>query len=156
MIEIVIPGGATLSIHHLVLDYNGTVALDGQLIEGVVERLKLLAQCVQLHVLTADTHGTVRQKVAGVPCLLHVIAEVAQDNQKSEYINALGANTVVAIGNGRNDAIMLAKAALGIAVLQNEGMSALLMTASDVICKDIKDALDLLLIPTRLKATLRN
>ena len=156
MIEIAIPGGPVLKIHHLVLDYNGTLAMDGELIAGVVERLNILARSVKLHVLTADTHGTVRNKVGSVHCQVHVIGEGEQDKKKAEYLNALGADCVVAIGNGRNDAIMLSEAALGISVLQNEGMSPLAMTSSDICCKDINDALELLLKPDRVKATLRN
>ncbi|MFT5699501.1 MAG: soluble P-type ATPase [Desulforhopalus sp.] len=156
MIEIAIPGGTTLNLHHLVLDYNGTLALDGNLIDGVVERLELLSHSIQLHVLTADTHKTVREKVASISCLVHIIEEGAQDRQKSDYVKTLGTDSVVAIGNGRNDAMMLSGAVLGIAVLQDEGMSPSAMTSSDIFCKDINDALDLLLKPARMKATLRN
>ena len=35
MIEIDIPGYKTLHLEHLVLDYNGTLAVDGVLIDGV-------------------------------------------------------------------------------------------------------------------------
>ncbi len=156
MIEIAIPGGATLKIKHLVLDYNGTLAMDGELITGVLEQLKLLADCVQIHVLTADTHGTVREKVDSIDCLVHVIGEGEQDKQKAEYLNNLGADSTVAIGNGRNDTLMLSQAALGVSVIQSEGMSPMAMTASDICCKNINDALELLLKPSRVKATLRN
>ena len=156
MIEIVIPGGATLKIEHLVLDYNGTLALDGELIKGVLERLKLLAGSVQLHVLTADTYGTVREKVDSIHCLVHVIGEGEQDKLKAEYLNSLVADSTMAIGNGRNDALMLSQAALGVSVMQDEGMSPMAMTSSDICCKNINDALELLLKPSRIKATLRN
>ena len=156
MIDIEIPGGAVLKIAHLVLDYNGTIALDGDLIEGVTELLNLLAKDVQIHVLTADTHGTVKEKVAGISCHLQVIGEGAQDKQKGEYVKSLGEKHVAAIGNGRNDAIMLAIAVLGISVVQNEGASPAAITASDICCKDIWDALQLMLRPERLQATLRN
>lgn len=156
MIEIVIPGGSTLKINHLVLDYNGTLALDGDLITGVLERLKLLTGSVQLHVLTADTYGTVREKVSSINCLVHVIGEGEQDRLKAEYLNSLGADCTMAIGNGRNDALMLLQAALGVSVIQNEGASPMAMTSSDICCKTINDALELLLKPSRVKATLRN
>ena len=156
MIDIEIPGGAVLKLEHLVLDYNGTIALDGDLIEGVEELLKQLAENIHLHVLTADTHGTVKAKVAAINCRLQVIGEDAQDQQKGEYIKSLGKKSVAAIGNGRNDAVMLSIAALGISVLQNEGASPAAINASDIFCKDIRDALELLLRPERLKATLRN
>ena len=46
MIHIDIPGRFTLEIENLVLDYNGTVAEDGKLINGVVERLMKLKDMV--------------------------------------------------------------------------------------------------------------
>lgn len=156
MIEIAIPGGATLKIHHLVLDYNGTLAMDGELITGVLDRLKLLAGSVQIHVLTADTYGTVREKVNSIDCLVHVIAEGEQDKQKAHYLNSLGVDSTMAIGNGRNDTLMLSQAALGVSVIQSEGISPMALTASDICCKNINDALALLQKPSRIKATLRN
>ena len=156
MIEIAIPGGVTLKIHHLVLDYNGTLAMDGELIAGVLDHLKLLADRVQIHVLTADTHGTVREKVNSINCLVHVIGEGEQDKQKAHYLNSLGRDSAMAIGNGKNDTLMLSKAALGVSVLQSEGMSPMAMTTSDICCKNINDALELLLKPSRIMATLRN
>lgn len=156
MINIAIPGGTTLKIDNLVLDYNGTLALDGELIAGVLDTLKLLAGSVQIHVLTADTYGTVRDKVNSLHCFVHVIGEGAQDQQKADYVSCLGLPSVMAVGNGRNDALMLSQAALGVAVLQTEGLSPMAMAASDICCKNIIDALNLLLNPSRIQATLRN
>jgi len=58
MIEIKIPGCAEFSFHHLVLDVNGTIAKDGQLLPGVYERLDELRREIEVHLATADTHGT--------------------------------------------------------------------------------------------------
>lgn len=155
MIEIQISSDNTLVIDHLVLDYNGTLAFDGDLIAGVTERLQQLSQKLQLHILTADTHGTVRQKVSTVDCLVHVINGGQEDAQKASYLESLGPNCS-AIGNGRNDGMLLKSASLGIAVLQAEGLSPVAMHGCDILCKDINDALDLLLKPKRVVATLRN
>jgi len=107
-------------------------------------------------VLTADTHGTVRDKVASIECLVHIIGEGAQDTLKAEYLNSLGEEHTMAIGNGRNDTLMLRKAVLGVSVCQAEGMSPMAMNSSDICCTNINDALELLLNPSRLQATLRN
>lgn len=155
MIEIHINSDRILTIHHLVLDYNGTLALDGELIDGVASRLKQLSKTIELHVLTADTHGTVRDKVSAFSPTVHVISEGEEDKQKAAYLKQLGAG-VVAIGNGRNDTIMLKSALVGIAVLQTEGLSPFALQNADILCTDISDALDLLLRPKRLVATLRN
>lgn len=156
MITIEIPGSAKLEIEHLVLDYNGTIAEDSELIEGVAEKIEFLSKEITVHVLTADTHGTVQQKLRGLPCNLHIIGSGAQDSAKLTYIKGLSSGAVVAVGNGRNDILMLREAHLGIGLVQVEGASAAIFGVADVLCTSIHDALDLLLRPARLQATLRN
>jgi hypothetical protein len=68
-------------------------------------------------------------------------------------VQSLGTEWTVCIGNGRNDHLMLEAAALRIAVLQQEGTAAEALTA-DVMVPDILAALNLLLQPRRLIATL--
>ena len=156
MIEIVIPDNEPLRIEHLILDYNGTIAEDGELIEGVVEKMGELAGHLQIHVLTADTHGTVEEKLAGLPCSVRIIGAGKQDLRKWEYVMAVGPKMTAAVGNGRNDALMLQAAALGICLIQKEGASGRALQAADVVCAGILDVLDLFLHPARLTATLRN
>ena len=156
MIELDIPGGETLRISHLVLDYNGTLARDGELLEGVAEKMKDLAIHLQLHVITADTHGTVAKKLAGLPCSLEIIGLTEQDKQKEAYVRYLGANNAAAIGNGRNDGLMLKEAALGFVLVQEEGACIAAILQADIMCTNILHVFDILLNPARLKATLRN
>lgn len=156
MLHLEIPGGNTYSIEHLVVDFNGTIAQDGELIGGVAELFALLSEKITLHVLTADTHGTVTQKVQGLPVSLHIIGEGRQDAAKYNVITSLGSHNVVAVGNGRNDVLMLQEAALGIAVIQGEGCAGVLIAYADVVCTSITEALHLLIHPARLQATLRN
>lgn len=156
MLRIDIPGATTLDIHHLILDYNGTLAEDGEILPGVRERLLQLKAMLAVHIVTADTHGTVREKVAALPVELHLLGPTDQDTQKRDIVRTLGAKGVVAVGNGRNDALMLDQAGLGIAVMQREGCSLRATQAADILTADIRDALDLLLVPTRLQASLRN
>jgi soluble P-type ATPase len=155
MISIDIPGSRPLALEHLVLDYNGTLAVDGNLIQGVDSRLEHLSATLDIHVVTADTFGKVRDGIAGLPCHLVVLGPGEQDVAKQHFVRELGAATTVAIGNGRNDALMLQEAALGIAVLLDEGASARTLQAADVVCPPITAALDLLTNPRRLVATLR-
>lgn len=155
MLEIGIPEFGILRLDHLVLDYNGTISLDGQLFPQVKEKLTQLSQKLKIHVLTADTFGTARSQLADVPCEVHVMAEAEQDVQKELYVNALGALEVVAFGNGRNDRRMLNAVLLGIAVLGREGCAVDALQAADLCISDIGDGLDLLLNPKRLEATLK-
>lgn len=156
MLEVSIPGYADLRLEHLVLDYNGTLACDGQLLPGVGDSLKRLAADVQIHVLTADTFGKARAGLAGLPCELVVLPPAGQDIGKLEYVKRLGVEKTVCIGNGRNDRLMVEAAALGIALILEEGAAGVTLSAADVVCGSVLSALDLLRNPLRLTATLRS
>jgi P-type E1-E2 ATPase len=156
MLEIDIPGYRTLRLEHLVLDYNGTLACDGELLDGVRERLAALSDRLQIHVLTGDTFGKARAGLIGIRCELSVLPVEGQDQLKREYVRRLGPDATVCVGNGRNDRLMLAEAGLGIAVVQAEGAAGQAVLAAAVLAPDILAALDLLIHPLRLVATLRS
>lgn len=155
MLELPIPGRPTLRLQHLILDYNGTIAVDGLVTNGVPERLDKLATRVDIHIITADTFGLASVQTGGFPVNLKIIPAGMQVQAKLDLVEALGAESVVAIGNGANDHLMLKKAALGICVLGREGAATQTLIASDVVVQTAEDALDLLLQPGRLAATLR-
>jgi soluble P-type ATPase len=156
MLEVTIPGYRTLVLSFLVLDYNGTIACDGRLIPGVRERLEELSKSVSIHILTADTFGSVQKEMTGIPCKVVVIGRENQTRAKADYVRQLGLQKTVSVGNGRNDALMLKEAVLGIAVIQEEGGAVETLLAADIATRSILDALDLLLHPLRLTATLRS
>jgi len=156
MLSVKIPGFGPLTLEHLVLDYNGTLAVDGLLIPGVKDALNVLAEVVTVHVVTADTFGKAATGLEGVNCRLTVLEAGRQDQAKVNYINRLGAQRTASIGNGRNDALMLAASALGVAVILGEGASMVSLNAADIVCADIVSALELLIHPLRLTATLRS
>jgi len=156
MITIEIPGNKTIEAKDLVLDFNGTLALDGKMIKGTPELLCALSQKLNIHVLTADTFGTSKQELHGIPCKLQILSSSSQDKQKEKYVLNLGKEQVVSIGNGRNDLLMLRRAVLGIMVIEKEGAFAQLTRHADIICFSIADALNLLLNPRRITATCRN
>jgi soluble P-type ATPase len=155
MIDIAIPGFGELHLSHLVLDYNGTLAVDGQLVGGVRVRLESLSRQLTLHVVTADTFGNVQNQLHGLPVSVHILPPGHQDQSKRDYLRRLGAAESAAIGNGRNDLLMLQEAALGIGVILAEGAWSATLAAADVVCNSILDALDLLSNPLRLTAALR-
>jgi len=156
MLEIIIPGYKTLGFEHLVLDYNGTLACDGKLVDGVDDRLAALSKKIKIHILTADTFGQAQSELHDVPCQLSILAADDQAKAKLEYVQKLGLDTTVCIGNGRNDRLMLRDALLGIAVILDEGAALETLNAADLVCTNICSALDLLLNPLRLIATLRS
>jgi soluble P-type ATPase len=156
MLNVVIPGFGTLRIAALVLDYNGTLALDGKLLPGVKRRLAALGVGLRIHVVTADTFGKARAGLHGVDCKLEILESGAEDRAKAAYVRSLGASRVACIGNGRNDRLMLRIAGIGIAVVQAEGAAPATVAAADVLVPSVTDALDLLLRPRRLMASLRS
>lgn len=156
MIFLDIPGFRKLELVHLVSDYNGTLAVDGQLLPGVADLLNSLASNILIHVITADTFGLAKSQLAGLPVELIIAPLESQAETKLQFITELGVESVVAIGNGRNDRKMLQAAALGIALIQREGGAAQTIANADLVCTNVLDALELLLNPKRLTATLRS
>ena len=156
MIEIKIPGHPDLTLEHLVLDYNGTLAIDGRPIPGVRAALEALADKLEIHVVTADTFGKAVVALQDYPCRLSILPPGDQALAKQEYVQALGAVRTAAAGNGRNDRLMLKAAALGMVVMQAEGTAVEALLAADVAAPDIVSALGLLANPLRLVAALRS
>ena len=155
MIELNIPGRGLIRLRHLVTDVNGTLAFDGVLLTGVSRALLALRDRLELHLLTADTHGRQAEidRQLGLDAVR--IARGGEAEAKAAYVNQLGAEAVVAIGQGANDAAMLEGAAIGIAVLSREGLAIEALTRADVLVPDILAGLELLEHPLRLVATLR-
>ena len=155
MLAIDIPGFGDLRLEHLVLDFNGTLAVDGKLLRGVAPVLRELSAALQIHVITADTFGRAAEELASLPLQLLVIGNANQAGAKLAFVRRLDASSVAAIGNGRNDWKMLEAVALGIAVVQREGTSQMVLRHADVVVLGILDALELVQHPLRLTATLR-
>jgi len=154
MLTIQIPGREDITLTHLLLDYNGTIAEDGSIIDGVAERLNVLAQELKLYVITADTHGTAARRCQGLPVEALTFPTVNVGRIKAEQARGLSGG-VACIGNGFNDILMSDECALSIAVIGREGCCGALLSHADVVTLSILDALDLLLKPDRLRATLR-
>ncbi|MBI3338686.1 MAG: HAD family hydrolase [Chloroflexi bacterium] len=155
MIELNIPGRSDIRIEHLVSDVNGTLAVDGFLLDGLAKRIAFLRNRLTIHLLTADTHG--RQAVIDQQLNLTAthLTKGSEQEQKRAFIESLGADSVVAIGQGANDAAMLKAAALGICVMSAEGVAIETLLAADLVVPNIFTAFDLLDKPLRIAASLR-
>jgi P-type E1-E2 ATPase len=155
MIELDIPGRGLIRLAHLVSDVNGTIALDGQLQNGLARKINALQDRLQVHLLTADTHG--RQDIIDQQLNLKAVrVERGQEaQQKAAYVQNLGPENVIAIGQGANDAAMLKTAAIGIGLVSTEGIAVETLLSADIIVPDIDAALDLLNKPLRIVASLR-
>ncbi len=150
-----IPGYHTLEIEHLLLDYNGTIAEDGVIRGSVRTLLLLLSGKLDLHVLTADTHGTAKAECEGIPLHLDTFPTSDAAAQKLAKLQELEPSRCACIGNGRNDLLMMEKAAFSVAVMDREGLYAPLLTHSDLCVRSSEEALELFLYPKRMIADLR-
>jgi P-type E1-E2 ATPase len=155
LIEVTIPGRGEYRLEHLVLDLNGTIAFDGDIIEGVPERLELLRELIDIVLITADTRGRAQKLKQSLRVNMHKIYPGNEQTQKLELVKELGQESTVSIGNGSNDASMLRESMLGVCVLGPEGASSEALKNCDLVIPDINAALDLLTKPERLIATLR-
>ncbi|MDR4504720.1 MAG: hypothetical protein MRK01_08015 [Candidatus Scalindua sp.] len=155
MIEIDIPGFRKMALGHLVCDYNGTLACDGTILSEVIPLVRRLSRIMKIHIVTADTFGTARNSVSGLPVCLSILPQENQDECKRAFVEKLGAMTTVCVGNGRNDRLMLKEAALGICLIQAEGACVTTLLCADIVSTSAREALELLLNPKRLIATLR-
>jgi P-type E1-E2 ATPase len=155
LIAITIPGRGSYNFKYLVLDLNGTIAVDGEIIGGVGERLQQLSSLLSISIVTADTHGSARQLEKSLDIKIHRVEAGKEAAQKLALVQQLGKENAICIGNGSNDASMLRESALGICVAGGEGASGEAVLNSDLIVSNINDAFDLLLKPNRLVATLR-
>jgi soluble P-type ATPase len=152
MLKIEIPQRETLVLHNAVFDVNGTIAVDGLPLPGAIDQLQQLSSYLSIHLLTAGTHGNLDmlRDVFSFP-----LRQIQTGEDKVRFVQELGASGVVAFGNGANDAGMLQAAALGIAVMAEEGVAIKTLQAADVLAYGPINAIDLLLQPKRLIATLR-
>ncbi len=155
MIEIKIPGFKNLTIEYLVLDYNGTLALDGVPYECVYQLLEKLSKKLKIYILTADTFGNVSKYAQDLHSEVKILKELPISNAKNNFVLKIGQENTIAIGNGKNDEKMLGTAALGIGLIQKEGICKDTLLQADIVYNSICDALLSLLNIKRLIASLR-
>lgn len=156
MIRLDLPGVGEIFLEHVVIDVNGTLAVDGKLLPGVPDLLQELKKHLTIHLLTADTHGKQDEIDQQLDLKAARIQAGAEGEQKGNYIQDLGADRTAAIGQGANDRLMLETARIGICVISEEGTALETLLKCDLVVPDIISAIELLLNPTRLKASLRN
>ena len=155
MLRFEIPGRDDLVLTTLLLDYNGTIARDGELIPELIDRIKELQKDLQVLVLTADTYGNVRSQCEPHGIEVRTFPRAGAGECKEEIARSFSSG-VVSLGNGFNDQAMFDASDLAIAVLDDEGIYAGLLKHADILVKNPMDGLDLLLKKDRLRATLRS
>ena len=155
MMKTQIPGWGELEIKNLILDFNGTIAKDGKVLEGVKELLgKIHEAGIEIYVVTADTNGTVAAECETLPVHVKIFGSDTVARDKRCLCQELGCRNTASIGNGRNDIQVFPASVLSIAVIGNEGAFTKSAMLADVLVNDVCQALELLLSPNRLIATL--
>jgi P-type E1-E2 ATPase len=156
MIMIDIPGDKSIIVKNVVFDFNGTIAEDGIIIEEIKEKIKELSnKDINVFILTSDTYGTVAKQSKDLPVTVEVFNKENAAEDKKKIVEKLGCDATVAIGNGRNDTEMFRNSVLSIAVIGKEGCFSKAIFEADIVVNNSIDAVDLLLKPSRIKATLR-
>lgn len=153
--KIEVPGYKELNLKYLILDYNGTIAVDGIIPESVREKLRILAQEFQIYIVTADTHGNAKKICGELPVEIYTFPSNDAAHSKKKIVESLGSEQCICMGNGRNDMLMFQVAGLSIAVMDKEGVYARLITEADICVRSMEEGLDALMNVKRLIATLR-
>jgi len=150
-----IPNYKNMTITDIVCDYNGTIAKDGMVLPEIKRLFTALSKQYTLHVITADTFGSVKAQLEGYGAQIKILTSSDHTQEKADFVTMLGAEQCAAMGNGNNDSAMLKSASIGIAILGDEGCSRDALLDADMVCQNSADALALFLEPKRLIATLR-
>lgn len=156
MLNVSIPGFADLNIKQVIFDFNGTLAIDGILIEGVAPQLIELSQKVHIYVVTGDSLGTAKSQLQAIPCDVLITPQLEQGIAKQNFLHTLNSKETISIGNGRNDQQIMEGSAVGIVILGTEGVAGEALREADILVANIFDAINLLLHPNRLRSTLRS
>lgn len=155
MIEVNIPSFKKISIENVVFDYNGTLAVDGRLIDGIKERLIDISKIVNVYIITADTYGTVRENFKNIDIKVEIISKENGSIDKLNFVKKLGCGSTIAVGNGNNDELMLKESAVGVCILGEEGLATKALLASDIVLKNINDLFEMITNKKRIIAALR-
>jgi len=151
-----IPGRGNIQIENIVFDYNGTIAVDGKLIDGVEELFLELERYANIYILTADTYGTVVEQCKSIPGKVLTFPQENAGESKKDIVKKLGGNKTMVVGNGFNDVPMFEEGVLSIAIIEGEGASGKLLGQADIVSRNIVEAINIILSKNKVKATLRN
>jgi soluble P-type ATPase len=149
-----VPGWGSLNLENVALDLNGTITQSGEFIPGILDDLKVLrTEGFRVFVLSGDTRGTLDRIFSSGEGIEAVITKTSLE--KRSFVESLGAKQTACVGNGNIDIEMFKVAGLSICTIQAEGATTAAILEADIVVTHIKDALQILLDPEKLIATLR-
>ena len=153
--KIDIPAYKKMDLRYLILDYNGTIAVDGKIPYQIQEKIVELSQQFKIYIVTGDTHGNVKKECEKLPVEIYKCPAEEGAKAKAEFVKKLGRQHCICVGNGRIDILMFQQAELSIAVMAEEGAYGKLIQESDLCVRSMEEGLELLTKPKRLIAGLR-
>lgn len=148
------PGREPLEIESLLIDFEGTLAIDRRVHPKTKDKLSLLSKRLKIYVLSKEPKEIVETALRKVKAELVCVREGESSQEKMTWLQRLGPERTVAIGQGWDDVEMIEQSAFGICVLGKEGTAAKAIEKADLVVTNILDALDFLLKPLRQRATL--
>lgn len=156
-IDIKVPWGEKYIIKNVVFDLNGTLANNGEIAGTTEELLKELAKHARIYIITADTHNTAEslKKKIGEFTEIIVLQSDEHDLEKARFVHTLGFRETVTLGNGGNDLKMVQEGILSFGIMAGEGIYAPLLSKVDIVVHNIDHAIDMLINPMKIVATLR-
>ena len=154
MISIQRPGMEDLDIHFVLIDFEGTLAMDGRVHPKAKDKVNLLSKRASIYILTKSNREKVEETLRKMKAEILYVAEGDSSQQKLNVLQRLGPHQTAVIGNGLDDGQIMEQAGLGMCVIGKEGSSAEAMAKADLVVTHVLDALDFLLKPLRQRATL--
>ena len=146
-------GAGEFDLDTIILDLNGTLAVNGSVPDGVKERASKLKELgYKILLFSGDQRGTAQAQADDLGIELQ---RAGTTEEKEQLTLKLNKERTVAIGNARIDIGTFKHSKLRIATLQAEGIHAAILPYVDVIVTSINDALDLLINKDSLEATMR-
>ncbi|MGD0235911.1 MAG: hypothetical protein ABSC55_15415 [Syntrophorhabdales bacterium] len=89
MVTASIPGWGEIALEYLLVDFNGTIAFDGQMKKGVRELLDEVSKHVKVFVVTADTYDSIVNEAAGSFNVVKT-GKLSSGIDKAELVRQLG------------------------------------------------------------------
>jgi len=154
MITIQKPGQAPLEIEYLLVDYEGTLAIDGRVHPKAKDKMNLLSKRIKIYILFKGEKDKAEERLKKLKAEMLFLKEEKASEEKLDFLRKLDPQKTVAIGNGLDDAQIFDEVGFSICIIGKEGACGETLKRANLVMTDILDALDFLLKPFRQKATL--
>lgn len=153
-----IPNYGKITLKNILLDLNGTIQFYGHISSKTRRSIKKLKKFFNIYLISADTRGNLKEIATklSVNYIKIITNDTSEVEAKNLELMKLGKDLTVAIGNGNNDYLMLKNSVIGIVILGKEGAAVKSIMNSDLVLKNLNEAINFLLDEKIMIATLRS